>query len=211
MIMLSNHLVSLVSVPNSPDTASTSYPSGTCSFVPVNALSNSSHLWIIDSGASKHICSNANPFSFLKPIWNSIVSLPNNTTIPIRLYRDIQLAPHFILKNVLFVPKFIFNLLSVSALTSDSDLTVNFFSDHFRIQDHHSSMMIGKGNKFQDLYILDSKSLSSTSINNVNLVSFPINNVPFQIWHNRLGHLSVKQLHFLTSQLHCTIPSFYNV
>ena len=87
--MLSNHLASSVSVPTSQDTASTSYAAGTCYVAPVNALSNSSNLWIVDSGASKHICSNANLFSFLKPIWNSIVSLPNNTTIPVRLCGDI--------------------------------------------------------------------------------------------------------------------------
>ena len=208
--MLSNHLASSVSLPTSQDTASTSYTAGTCYFAPVNALSNSSNLWIIDSGASKHICSNANLFSFLKPVWNSTISLPNNVTILVRLYGDIQLAPHFILKNVLFVPQFKFNLLSVSTLTSDSDLTINFFPDHFLIQDHHNSIMIGNGNKFQDLYILDFHNLSSASVNSVNLVSFPINNVPFHTWHNRLGHLSFKQLQFLNSQLHCTIPSGYN-
>ena len=68
-------------------------------------------------------------------------------------------------------------------------------------------MMIGRGSKFQDLYILDSQKLSSASINNVNLVSFPINNAPFHTWHNRLGHFSFKQLHFLSSLLHCTVPT----
>ena len=44
------------------------------------------------------------------------------------------------------------------------------------------------------------------------LILFPFLsiNVPFHTWHNRLGHLSFKQLQFLNSQLHCTIPSGYN-
>ena len=70
----------------------------------MTSIFNSTHLWIVDYGASRHICSNANMFTSLKPVWNSTVSLPNNARILVRLYGDVQLASHLILKNVLFVP-----------------------------------------------------------------------------------------------------------
>ena len=70
--------------------------------------------------------------------------------------------------------------------------------------------MISMGNKFQDLYILDSQRLSIPDVTNVNHVSFSVNHVPFYVWHSRLGHLSFKQLDSLSSQLHCNFPSCNN-
>ena len=102
--MLSSHLASSISASTLQENTTVSYVVGTCFLVPMKSVSHSNHLWIVDSGATRHICSNANLFTFLKPIWNSIVSLPNNTKIHVRLYGVIHLAPHFILKNVLFVP-----------------------------------------------------------------------------------------------------------
>ena len=148
MTMLSSHSASSILASNSPDNPTISYAASTCLLVPVTSVSYSNHLWIVDSGASRYICSNANMFTFLKPVWNSTVSLPNNTKIHVHLYGDIQLAPHFILKNVLFVPQFSFNLISVSAFAFDSSLIVTFSHDHFLIQDPHNSTMISRGNKF---------------------------------------------------------------
>ena len=104
MTMLSSHLASSIPTPAAQDNATVSYATGTCFLVPLKSVSHSNHFWIVDSGATRHICSNANLFTSLKPIWTSTVSLPNNTKIPVRLYGDIHLTPHFILKNVLFVP-----------------------------------------------------------------------------------------------------------
>ena len=164
--MLSHHLALSVPVNNSADLFFSSHVAGNCSLVPMASIFYSDHLWIVDSGASKHICSNANLFISLKPIWNFVVSFPDNSRIPIRLYGDIQLAPHLLLKDVLFVPQFTYNLISVTTLTAASPLTIVFFHDHFLIQELHSSKMIGKSNKFKDLYVLDSKTLSKNVVIN---------------------------------------------
>ena len=94
-------------------------------------------------------------FISLKPVWNSTITLPNNTSISVCLYGDIQLTSDLILKDVLFVPQFSYNLIFTSAFTATSGLIVIFFPDHFLIQDHHNTKTIGKGKRFQDLYLLD--------------------------------------------------------
>lgn len=71
---------------------------------------------------------------------------------------DVRISSELILQDVLYVPQFQFNLLFVSALTTSSQLTFTFFTDHFIIQEIHNMSMIGKGNKLRDLYILDVKS-----------------------------------------------------
>lgn len=106
-----------------------------------------------------------------------------------------------VLKDVLFVPQFKFNLLFVSALTIVSQLTVNFFPYHFTIQDLISKRMIGKGDKLEDLYVLDANS-SNGSLLNVQSVAY-VNKVSIQLWYNRLGHLSNRKLDTLRHQLSC--------
>ena len=99
----------------------------------------------------------------MRPIQNSIVSLPNHTRIHVAFFGDVKLNSVLILKNVLYVPQFKFNLLSVSALTNGSQLTVNFLPDCFIIQELRSKKVIGKGEKFEDLYVLDAITLNSLS------------------------------------------------
>ncbi|KAI9178269.1 hypothetical protein LWI28_024501 [Acer negundo] len=128
-------------------------------------------------------------------VTNSTITLPNHTRIPVSLAGDVQISPALILKDVLFVPAFKFNLLSVSALTFGTKLTVQFLPVHFEIQELCSQKMIGKGERVEDLYVLDAAVLNSVS-------SAYVNNVSAQVWYNRLGHISFKRLDILKSHLH---------
>lgn len=50
--------------------------------------------------------------------------------------------------------------------------------------------MIGKGDKLEDLYVMDTDKLNlKFYVDNV-----PVNNVYVHVWHNRLGHPSFKRL-----------------
>ncbi|KAA8531071.1 hypothetical protein F0562_005780 [Nyssa sinensis] len=102
---------------------------------------------------------------------HSTVTLPNHTQIVVAFSGDIKLCDNLILKDVLYVPQFKFNLMSVSALTKGSQFTVNFFLDCFIIQEINSKKMISKGDKLKDLYVLDTTTLKSQSIAYVNSVS----------------------------------------
>ena len=115
--MLSNHLTSRP--PDQLDTASASYMTGTCIYVSSNSLLPPSGYWIIDSGASKHMCSNAHAFKTLKPIQRATVTLPNHTSISVTFAGDVHISPQLTLTDVLYVPQFKFNLISVSALTKN--------------------------------------------------------------------------------------------
>ena len=127
------------------------------------------------------------------------MSLPNGTRIPISLSGDIELSSKLKLKNVLFVPSFSFNVLLVSALVSNSHLTVSFFTGHFVIQDQVNKEMIGKGDRVKELYVLDTTTLDTNFPYNAFLsssskFSIHVNRASAQTWHNRLGHLSSKSL-----------------
>ena len=119
------------------DSPSTSYNAGTCLPVSVNPKFSSPTIWIVDSGAPKHIYANAYAFLSMKPVHNCTVTFPNQTSIHVHFIGNIRLNSHLILIDVLFIPQFQFNLLSVSALTTSSPLMFTFFNDHFVIQELH--------------------------------------------------------------------------
>lgn len=66
-----------------------------------------------------------------------------------------KLSSQLDLKDVLFVPQFKFNLLSLSAATLDLKIHFHFFLYHSVIQDASRKKMIVKGKRV-DLYILES-------------------------------------------------------
>lgn len=104
-----------------------------------------------------------------------MVMLPDHTQIVVNLC-DVKLNSHLILKDVLFVPAFKFNLFSVSSFIGSSQLTVIFYNDRFIIQDPHIKTTIGKGRRLQNLYVLDVVQPHA---------EFLTNQVSFSTWHNR--------------------------
>ena len=216
--MLSVHLAGTPQHdPGTPVTdLAVTFLTGTCFSINIHTLSSSTNHWIVDSGATRNICPITSLFSFLKPISRASVTLPNHTSIVVTLAGDVRLSSTLVLKDVLFIPDFRFNLLSVSALLTGRDLTITFQPDRFEIQDPMSRKTIGKGDKATRLYLLDATALCSPYATALDLVSTAsINTVSTSTWHNRLGHPSLKVLGTLKSQLLCDMsyvnkfPPFY--
>ncbi|XP_022897798.1 uncharacterized protein LOC111411504 [Olea europaea var. sylvestris] len=59
--------------------------SGTCFSISINPSFNSSRHWVVDSGATSHLCSDHSAFDILRPIENAFVILPNHVQVPVRL------------------------------------------------------------------------------------------------------------------------------
>lgn len=94
------------------------------------SFSLSSSSWIIDSGASTHVCSDLSMFRETFSKSDIVVSMPNGIKVPIQFTGTVHLSDSLILKNVLHVPSFHFNLISVSTLLRDNDCSAHFFPDN---------------------------------------------------------------------------------
>ncbi|KAK8575646.1 hypothetical protein V6N12_063314 [Hibiscus sabdariffa] len=116
----------------------------------VNSLSsfNVKNCWIIDSRASRHACYSKDLFESLSPITVVTILLPNKTVVLVGFAGNIRLLDHILLKDVLYVPEFRFNLLAVSSLIKDTDLSVLFSKTHCVIQDLYQ--VIGKADSLID-------------------------------------------------------------
>jgi len=111
--------------------------------------------WIIDSGAIDHItCSFDNflNFSKIKPIH---INLPNGSTVVAHISRTVQLSPQLIIQDVLYVPNFKFNLLSISKLLASSDYTLHFSNFQCQIKEKKSLRIIGLAKLKHGLYHLE--------------------------------------------------------
>lgn len=118
----------------------------------------------------------------MKPLQNSISTLHNHLLILVHHYGDIIVSENLVLKDVLLVSDFKFNLISIHCLTQDPNIVISFSHILFDIQDISMKKMIDKGETHGELYMLSGDSSSQ------------VLNVTAHAWHYRLGHISFKRL-----------------
>ncbi|GMI91128.1 hypothetical protein HRI_002782100 [Hibiscus trionum] len=116
--------------------------------------SNTSLCWIVDTGATDHILSSFNHLD--DPVscdsYSRFVHLPNGKTTPVTHLGSFRLTPESTLQNVLYVPDFHHNLLSVSRLTRDLNCCLIFYPDFCLLQDLCTGGMKGIGRASHGLY-----------------------------------------------------------
>lgn len=102
---------------------------GTHYFLNLNFGHYKLNFWVLDSGATWRICNNKQLFFDLKHITNTRVLLPNQSRMSVHLMGNIKLSDALFLKDVLFVPKFELNLISITSLTSAKTISMKFYHD----------------------------------------------------------------------------------
>jgi hypothetical protein len=122
-------------------------------------LVNLHDLWIIDSGATDHMSNkltNIHDFkSFIHPIF---VAVANGKNAYIKGKGKINLLSNKIESDVIFLPFFPFQLLSVSKITATLNCEVIFTSSKVMFQDLVTKKMIGEGFFLHGLYYISHKS-----------------------------------------------------
>jgi hypothetical protein len=153
--------------------------------------------WILDSGASHHICNTTQWFHSFNEITPTKVKLPNGNHVYAKYSGIVHFSPSFILTDVLCVPNFSLNLMSVSQLCTNTKLVLHFDYLHCSIQDPTTKMMIGSAEAYEGLYYLKLQD-SNVHVNTAEGTNFTT--IPNQaIWHFRLGHPSISRMQTLHS------------
>nr|XP_009768762.1 PREDICTED: uncharacterized protein LOC104219738 [Nicotiana sylvestris] len=141
--------------------------------------------WIVDSGATNHMVGDSDMLSTVTKRENQKVLLPNGSRVPITHTGSSELLQGSI-HNVLCVPEFKFNLLSVAKLTRELRFLVAFYPDFCLMQDLHNGKVKGIGKMEEDLYHWHSKNKRTSPI--VPSVFLTVHDEE-KLWHIRLGHL----------------------
>ena len=132
-------------------------------------LTHSSAPWILDTGASDHICGN-------KDIFFPTITLANGSQTIAKGIGSVCPIPSLPLTSVLYVPNFTFNLISIGKLTRDLHCVLTF--SHI-----FTGKTIGIGHESQGLFHLSSP-LCSTACT---FTEAPL------LLHSRLGHPSLSK------------------
>ena len=146
------------------------------------------------------MCCNLSNFETSTAVTNSFVQLLTGISIPKTHVGTVKINTSLTLHDVLCIPDFKFNLISVSKLAETQGCSCIFTSSNCFLQDHIQKTTIGMGRRAGDLYILDTtsytynpQSISNVSNSNVsNVVSFDV--VKNNIWHYRLWHPSSAKI-----------------
>lgn len=140
------------------------------------------NLWILDTGATDHFSFNFSSFVEYKNIVPIPVSLPDGSQVVASVSGTVAISPSLTLHNVLYIPSFHVNLISIAKLVDRNNCFMQFNANTCHILQNHSKEMIGIANLGKGLYILDSTTHKSSNSS----VSYN----PCNIWHSRLGHIS---------------------
>ncbi|KAF7803191.1 uncharacterized protein G2W53_042302 [Senna tora] len=158
--------------------------------------------WIIDTGASSHICSNKHLMTDLKFLKNTIpVHLPDGYVKNVNMIGNVIINPDIKLMDVLFIPTFKYNLMSVNKLAKVSDVIIAFDASHCLVQDQRTRKTLIEARVAGNLYVLKQKNIverigscisndriSTCNDVNRNLVS------DVMLWHHRLGHATIDAI-----------------
>lgn len=153
-----------------------------------------SNTWILDSGASRHICHQRELFHNWRRVHGVTVILPTTYCMSVEFIGDIRLSEQLLLQDVLFVPQFTYNLISVSYLLNDKNLVINFSGSSCTIHDRNLLTMIGKAESSNGLYVF--------SPDKSHCLFATVCSVSLDTWHSRLGHTSFQRLSLLKNTLH---------
>ncbi|GAA0157244.1 hypothetical protein LIER_38422 [Lithospermum erythrorhizon] len=115
------------------NSTSVSNPSGECSSSHAlmagislcSVVQNVSHNWILDSGATDHITPNLSLFTCYQALSiSSTITIPDDSQISIHHIGNVTLSQSLNLLNVLHIPSFQYNLISISKLCYDLKASV---------------------------------------------------------------------------------------
>ena len=151
-----------------------------------NMVTNSKN-WVVDSGATRHICANRDDFASYTPVRddNKVVYLGDSHTAQVlgkgKVMLKLTLGKTLALNGVLHVPNIRANLVSVALLGKVGD-KVSFEYD--RIVMKKNNFFVGKGFCNHGLFVLSIYEVMNGTSSSAYLID------SYDVCHARLGHVS---------------------
>ena len=151
-------------------------------------MSSRSSTWILDSGVTDHMTGMPHIFSSLQHSSSlSSITVVNGSRAIVSGIGIVIISPTITLSSVLYVPAFLFNLISIKKLIQDLHCSVVFSSSFVIIQDLETKATIGGAHAERGLYYLDVPVIPISCYAVVSSLDI----------HCRLGHPSLATLKFM--------------
>nr|KYP48432.1 Retrovirus-related Pol polyprotein from transposon TNT 1-94 [Cajanus cajan] len=153
--------------------------------------------WIIDLGATSHICRSKTMYNSYSPIQNSNVLLPNSTKVKVEGIGGIKLNDDIFLHSVLHIPNFRFNLLSLLTIINENCFKFVLNTNSCILQGLKTLRKIGIAKQHQRLLLFDFPKSDLNSVCNK-----ICNSVTYDTWHQRLGHVPTFVYRLIANKTH---------
>lgn len=109
--------------------------------------------WIIDMGATSHICSNKSLFTTLTTLDQPIkLALPDGQSNHVFFTSLVFLSPNLTLLNKLYTPNFKHHLIFVPKKIQQNNVKFFFLPNKCYLQDLQTEVVLGKGKALGNLY-----------------------------------------------------------
>lgn len=146
-------------------------------------------MWIVDSGASSHVCSNPELLQNIYQIGKSVeIYLPDGSCRKVDYVGTARLNENITLTDVLFVQDFIHNLISVAQLIQAQEMKCQFYKDHCVFQDESTCVILSTGRMRGNLYIFEEV------VERQYCNFFRPMDMSLASWHVFLGHPSITTM-----------------
>lgn len=177
-----------------------------------NAVQTNSQSWIVDTGATNHMTPSLALLHNVKPLTLALqVNLPTGATATVTHVKDLICDNSLQLLNVLHVPTFTHNLLSIQKLSVDNNCYVVFLPNEFSIVSTATQKVLCSGTIHNGLYqLLPSASSHVATVLKCFTTSHKSLVEEFTLWYNRLGHALVSKINHIECAKHCALIT-YNI
>lgn len=154
-----------------------------------------SDIWILDSGASRHMCHSESMFTSVRKVQNLFVKLGDNKELPVQGIGEILIEKFVngtwckgVMTDVWLVPGLRRNLFSEGAVTNKG---FTIFKDNQKAEIFESGQVVATAVPYENnLYRVLIRLQNKNAITEVNVVSTGT----LKQWHERLGHLNIKYI-----------------
>lgn len=134
--------------------------------------------WIVDSGATYHMCCDLSLFKTYTDVQenDTYITIPDGSKVLIKYVGVVHLNNDLILRDVLYVPDFKFNLISIPKICKDLSCSVTFTDEECFLQSL-SMRPLHLGSFKHGLYYLEesASNVVKSAVSSANTVSLDIN------------------------------------
>ncbi|XP_074291707.1 uncharacterized protein LOC141618491 [Silene latifolia] len=190
---------------NFTDTAGSSQFSGT--LLAASAHINNSCIidrnWINDSGASDHMTYSLSNFKTIRQLIKPLsITLPDGLFKHVKFIGSVQITDGLTLHNVLYLPDFKHNLISLGKLLHNVRLCAKFSPDGCVIQDTITEEILCSGLKQGGIYHLSNipKNKCTFSIPSCESITPNATFTVVRLMHARLGHSALSSMKHVVPQ-----------